>query len=74
MARRDIDSATLIAADERAKAQGKISEAVAVIESKPVLILDADHGPSIKCPDIYEALIRKGYSKEKAARISNSRC
>lgn len=33
-----------------------------------------EHGASIKCPDIYEALRRKGYSKEKAARISNSRC
>jgi hypothetical protein len=32
------------------------------------------HGPSIKCPDIYEALRRKGYSKKKAAKISNSRC
>ncbi len=32
------------------------------------------HGPSIKCGDIYEALRRKGYSKTKAAKISNSRC
>jgi hypothetical protein len=32
------------------------------------------HGPSIHCPDIYEALRRKGYSKKKAAKISNSRC
>src|SRR4029077_1251624 len=31
-------------------------------------------GPSIKCPAIYEALKKKGYSKEKAARISNSKC
>lgn len=31
-----------------------------------------DHGPSIKYPHIYEALRRKGMSKEKAARISNS--
>jgi hypothetical protein len=30
------------------------------------------HGPSIKCPRTYEALRRKGYSKRKAARISNS--
>jgi len=33
----------------------------------------ASPGPSIKCPNIYEALKRKGYSKEKAARISNSK-
>lgn len=30
------------------------------------------HGPSIKRPRIYDALRRKGYSKRKAARISNS--
>jgi hypothetical protein len=29
------------------------------------------HGPSVKDPDQYEALRRKGMSKEKAARISN---
>ncbi len=29
-------------------------------------------GPQIKDKDQYEALKRKGYSKEKAARISNS--
>ena len=29
-------------------------------------------GPSIKNPKVYEALRRKGYSKEKAARISNA--
>ena len=34
----------------------------------------SNHGPSIKCPHIYEALRRKGYSKEKAARISNAKC
>lgn len=33
-----------------------------------------EHGASIKCPSIYEALRKKGMSKEKAARISNSRC
>jgi len=32
------------------------------------------HGPSIKCPEIYEALRRKGYSKTKAAKISNAQC
>jgi len=26
---------------------------------------------SIKCPRVYEALKRKGYSKTKAAKISN---
>lgn len=30
------------------------------------------HGPSIKKPNTYEALRRKGYSKAKAARISNA--
>jgi hypothetical protein len=29
-------------------------------------------GPSIKNPSVYEALRKKGYSKEKAARISNA--
>lgn len=29
-------------------------------------------GPSVKDPDLYEALIREGASKEKAARISNA--
>ena len=29
------------------------------------------HGPSIKCPDIYDALRREGATQEKAARISN---
>jgi hypothetical protein len=29
-------------------------------------------GPSIKKPDEYEALKRKGYSKSKAAAISNA--
>lgn len=29
------------------------------------------HGPSVKDSDQYEALRRKGMSKEKAARISN---
>jgi len=30
-----------------------------------------NHGPSIKSPNVYEALRRKGYSKTKAAKISN---
>jgi len=30
------------------------------------------HGKSIKNPRVYEALKRKGYSKTKAARISNA--
>jgi len=29
-------------------------------------------GPSIKKPRVYEALKQKGYSKGKAARISNA--
>ena len=32
-----------------------------------------DAGPQIKNEDQYEALKDKGYSKEKAARISNSK-
>ncbi len=31
-----------------------------------------DPGPSIKKKDEYEALKKKGYSKEKAAKISNA--
>lgn len=31
----------------------------------------AQHSNSIKCPRTYEALRRKGYSKGKAAHISN---
>lgn len=30
------------------------------------------HGPSIKRPRVYEALREKGYSKAKAAAISNA--
>jgi hypothetical protein len=30
-----------------------------------------EHGPSVKDPDMYEALRREGASKERAARISN---
>jgi hypothetical protein len=33
---------------------------------------DKKPGPSIKKPDEYEALKRKGYSKSKAAAISNA--
>lgn len=29
-------------------------------------------GPSIKKPDVYEALRKEGMSKEKAAKISNA--
>ena len=31
-----------------------------------------EHGPSIKAPDVYDALRDEGMSKEKAARISNA--
>ncbi|MGH3834081.1 MAG: DUF7218 family protein [Pseudonocardiaceae bacterium] len=34
---------------------------------------DHQHGPSIKNAKVYEALKRKGYSKSKAAAISNSK-
>jgi len=30
-----------------------------------------DHGPTVKDPEVYEALRREGESKEKAARIAN---
>jgi hypothetical protein len=30
------------------------------------------HGPSIKRPRTYEALRKKGYSKTRAAKISNA--
>jgi hypothetical protein len=29
---------------------------------------------SLKCPDVYDALRRKGYSKAKSAKISNAQC
>lgn len=32
----------------------------------------ADHGPSVKNPATYEALINSGHSKSSAAAISNS--
>lgn len=32
-----------------------------------------DPGPQVKNPDQYEALRDKGYSKEKSARIANSK-
>ena len=31
-----------------------------------------EHAPSIKNPDVYEALREQGVSKEKAARIANA--
>jgi hypothetical protein len=31
-----------------------------------------DHGPGVKDPERYEELRKQGYSKEKAARISNT--
>ncbi|PZD79182.1 Rho termination factor N-terminal domain-containing protein [Mesonia sp. K7] len=37
------------------------------------MIPQKDHGPSIKNDERYEALRREGYSKEKAARIANSK-
>jgi hypothetical protein len=32
-----------------------------------------DHGPQIKDDGLYEALLKQGNSKEKAARIANAR-
>lgn len=43
--------------------------------SKPVIEANrgtSRHGPSIKAPKLYEKLRRKGYSKAKAAAISNA--
>lgn len=34
--------------------------------------MSIDHGPTIKNDDQYEALRKKGMSKEKAARIANT--
>lgn len=36
--------------------------------------LQTRYGNSIKCPHIYKALRRKGYSKTKSAKISNAKC
>ncbi len=80
---RDLDSATLIERDrleaernKHNKAKPVLARGAMIADAKRVEVTDpgSDHGPSIKCPDIYEALKRKGYSKEKAARISNSKC
>lgn len=30
------------------------------------------HGPSVKKPNVYEALRKQGYSKSKSAAISNA--
>lgn len=35
--------------------------------------IQKDHGPSIKDDALYEALRDKGYSKEKSARIANTK-
>lgn len=81
-----MDSATLIARDKAEAEANKRNKALPVLvrgAMAPMPFVDAkqkfsdpghEHGPSIKCPNIYEALRRKGYSKEKAARISNSKC
>lgn len=29
---------------------------------------------SLQCPNVYDALRRKGYSKTKAAKIANAQC
>ena len=34
---------------------------------------ETDHGPSIKNDELYEALREEGYSKEKSARIANTK-
>lgn len=84
--RRRMDSATLIARDKAEAEANKRNRALPVLvrgAMVPTLFADtkekfsdpgSEHGPSIKCPSIYEALKRKGYSKEKAAKISNAKC
>lgn len=86
MSRKQQDSASLIEADKRAVVKGhKVGTVPLARTEMPTSFSDAQPkafndpggktpGPSIKCPDIYEALRKKGMSKEKAARISNSRC
>jgi hypothetical protein len=69
--RQEWDSASLIAKDEAEAQANRGREAVPIAQARA---FEDQHGPSIKCPNIYEALKRKGYDKEKAARISNSRC
>jgi hypothetical protein len=82
MSRYKQDSASLIARDQ-AEAEANRNNRVRPVLARAAMMKDAkqgfndpgsQHGPSIKCPNIYEALRKKGYSKEKAARISNSRC
>lgn len=75
---RDMDSQTLIAKD---KAEAALRKPVRPVLARAHMLADvmfndpgSAHGPSIKCPHIYEALRRKGYSKTKAAKISNAKC
>ena len=78
MSRYKQDSATLIARDKLAELANQAHKALPLARAnafKDRAFSDPGHahGPSILNPDIYEALRRKGYSKEKAARISNSK-
>lgn len=68
MSRKHLDTPTCEQADREAAAT---AQRIAPLgRSTPQQF--ADQGPSILNPAVYEALRRKGYSKEKAARISNA--
>ena len=79
MSRYKQDSASLIRAEQwgsRAVSAPRPAQPVTQVQdgkSKTFNDPGHAHGPSILNPHIYEALRRKGYSKEKAARISNSK-
>jgi len=83
MGRNHFDSATLTARDCAGSSCGCDTSQPRAIDKKRKGYKTKDKrfndpggaspGPSIKCPDIYEALKRKGYSKEKAARVSNAK-
>jgi hypothetical protein len=83
-----MDSASLFAADKRAAEENRKNRAAPLARPLPRATMPVDlndaritfndpgrsPGPSILCPEIYEALRRKGYSKERAAKISNAQC
>lgn len=82
MARHDMDSATLILADQIEAERNRNHEAKPIPHAGSTKTFGdakrefSDPGSkynSILNPAMYEALRKKGYSKEKAAKISNSR-
>jgi hypothetical protein len=52
--------------------EGTLGPAGGTRPPREVTMPGHDHGPSIKNPKIYEALRKKGLSKQRSARISNS--